>query len=48
MLKEAVKQKLRLKVIGCHQGEYRCILTQDGLSLFCKEYGVKNQLNITT
>lgn len=31
---------MRLRVTGYYQGEYLYTLTQDGLSMFCKEYGV--------
>ena len=48
MLKEAVKKKMRLRVTGYYQGEYLYTLTQDGLSRFYKECGVKRQSNITT
>ena len=39
---------MRLRVTGYYQGEYLYTLTQDGLSKFCKEYGLKRQSNITT
>ena len=48
MLKEAVKKKMRLRVTRSYQGEYLYTLTQDGLSMFYKEYGVKRESNITT
>ena len=48
MLKVAVKKEMRLRVTGYYQGEYLYTLTQDGLSMFYKEYGVKRQSNITT
>ena len=48
MLKEAVKQKMKIRVTGYCQGEYLYTLRQDGLSMYYKEYCVKRQLDITT
>ena len=48
MFKEAVKKKISLRVTSYYQVEYLYTLTQDGLSMFYKEYGVKKQSNIRT
>ena len=39
---------MRLRVAGYYQGEYPYTLTQNGLSMFYKEYCVKRQSDITT
>ena len=39
---------MRLRVTGYYQSKYLYTLTQNGLSMFYKEYGVKRQSNITT
>ena len=48
MLIETVKKKMKLRVTSYYQGEYLYTLTQDGLFMFYKEYGVKRQSNIAT